>query len=1028
MALILSSCTSETPDIVDYNLHIQPILSDRCYKCHGPDNNTREAGLRLDSYDGYVASSRLDSTQAVVTPGAPSESELIRRVASEDPQVRMPPPESNLALTDSEIALLRKWIEQGANWKPHWAFNTPTRIDPPEVENDEWPRDEIDHYTLARMEAAGFRPSPESTKPKWLRRVTFDITGLPPTTAELDAFLADDAEDAYERVVDTLLSKPEFGERMTSEWLDAARYADTHGYQDDRPRTMWPWRDWVVNAFNDGMPYDSFLTWQLAGDLLPNAGYQQKLATGFNRNHAITQEGGVVPLEYLTEYAADRTNTTATAFMGVTMECARCHDHKFDPISQRDYYRFAAYFSTIDEQAPISYFDLAPTPSIRHEDPALDREIQSTLAHLDAAEDELAALLAADRSIPARPIADPDQSLDSLLITHVPLDTLVGLSSPDARPLYAGANANTGLEADLDTLALVEGYNGRAISFDGTNFLSLGREADFDWYDRFSFGGWIRAPRRGTDVVLFSKRIGEQGRRGYDLALSTSGQLFARLTHDGENSIEVRSTQAVTPDKWTHVFFTYDGSGQARGIRLYIDGLASPVGFEKDALYRKSILNGNELLAGHWSPRLHSLPDLTGFEGGAMDEVRVYARKLTLVEVAYLADRSAWDSQARRIHHIEQHDPRFSALQQRLDSLRHAVRTVPYVMVMEESASPRTTFVLDRGAYDAPLDSVGPGPPASIGPQEGDYPPNRLGLAQWMTQADNPLTARVAINRYWQMLFGNGLVSTPEDFGRQGALPTHPLLLDYLATEFVASGWDIKALMRRIVLSATYRQANGYNARDPDNVFLARGPEQRLTAEMLRDGALASSGLLDRTVGGPPVFPYQPSGVWKSLANQVGQNRYRASRGRDLYRRSLYTYWKRTIPPPSMLSLDAAERTVCTVKRHTTATPLQALVLLNDPQYIEAARVMAASLIDQGEEAIKIAFRRLTSRLPDEDELSNLQTLHHNQATQFQDDLDGAQALLSVGAHPTPYGNNAALAALTVTISTIMNLDEAQYR
>ncbi len=1028
LILILGACASEGPAVVDYNLHVQPILSDRCYKCHGPDDNTREADMRLDTYEGYVAGSRLDSTRLIVAPGAPAASELIRRVSSSDPQVQMPPPESNLSLTETEIKVLERWIAQGATWKPHWAFIPPVRPDKPAVKHNDWPLDDLDYYTLARMEAADMRPSPMAPKEHWLRRVTFDVTGLPPTEAELAAFLADNAEDGFERVVNTLLSRPGFGERMASEWLDAARYADTHGYQDDRPRTMWPWRDWVVNAYNQGMPYDSFLTWQLAGDLLPDASYQQKLATGFSRNHAITQEGGVIPLEYLTEYAADRTNTTATAFLGLTMECARCHDHKFDPISQRDYYSFTAFFSTIDEQAPISYFDLAPSPSLRHEDPGLESQIQNTSNRLEAVETDLA-IKAADPSTPAPEAADPGRLLDSLLVSHFPLDTLMGLHTPDSRAHGLPAQANTGLEADLDTLAMVDGHYGQAVSFDGTNFLSLGREADFEWYDRFSFGGWVHAPRRSTDIALFSKRIGEQGRRGYDLVLSSTGQLIARLTHDATNAVVARSTLSVAKDTWTHVFLTYDGSGRAGGIRLYIDGRMAPTVMAEDALDQHSILNGNELLAGHWSPRLKTLPDITGLKGGAMDEVRVYARDLTPVEVTYLAGANRSNATARRHHYLEQSDPSYRALRQQADSLRREIRTVPHVMVMAESTSPRTTYILDRGAYDAPLDSVGAGTPASIGPQGMGFQPDRLGLAEWMTHASNPLTARVAVNRYWQMFFGNGLVTTPEDFGRQGALPTHPMLLDYLAVEFVQSGWDIKGLVRRIVLSATYRQVRRYDARDPANTFLARGPEKRLSAEMVRDAALAASGLLDDRVGGPPVFPYQPAGLWKALANQVGQNRYRPSRRGDLYRRSIYTYWKRTIPPPSMLTLDAAERTVCTVKRHATATPLQALVLLNDPQYLEAARVLAESIWEYGEQATAIAFRHFTSRLPEEEELANLQMLRREQEARYRANPEDALALLGVGAYPTSHELDAAmLAALTFTISAIMNLDEAQFR
>ena len=1020
-------CRPDVASELDYNLHIKPILSDRCYKCHGPDDNARQADLRLDTRSGLEAASREDSSRSILTPGSPERSELIRRITSRDPQVRMPPPESNLALSEDEIELLGRWIAQGAEWKPHWAFLRADMPERPEVSRRDWPRNDIDYFVLARMEAAGMAPAAPATRQKLLRRASFDLTGLPPTTGELDAFLEDEEPEAFARAVDRLLAKPAYGERMAAVWLDAARYADTHGYQDDRPRTMWPWRDWVVDAFNQNLPYDSFLTWQLAGDLLPGATYEQRLATGFNRNHAITQEGGVVPEEYLAEYAADRTNTAAAAFLGLTMECARCHDHKFDPISQRDYYRLSAYFATIDEQAQISYFDLAPRPSIRMQDARLEEAAERTRRKLEAEEMRLAALVT--RVPDAADVPDAAAYLDSGLVSHLPLDTLLGLATPDEGPAADMARANTGLERELNSVELVDGHAGSAARFDGVNFLNLGREADFEWYDRFSVGGWIKAPPRDTAVALFSKRNGEQKRGGYELLLTSDSRLGARLVHDGVHYAEVRTRRIALPNTWTHVFLTYDGSGLASGLRLFLDGRLARATAERDSLARRSILNGNDLLAGNWTPRMKVRADIAGFAGGAVDEVRVYRRELSAVEVARLAGRPLAEPEALRAHYRKHRDAAFRLQRSVVDSLRRSLRTIPHVMVMQESDNPRTTFVLERGAYDAPADSVGPGIPSSILPLPDAYPPNRLGLARWMTHRDNPLTSRVAANRLWQLLFGDGLVRTPEDFGSQGALPTHPGLLDYLAMTLMDYGWDTKHLLKHIMLSATYRQAAAQVDRDPDNVYLARGPSQRLSAEMIRDNALASSGLLDPAIGGEPVRPYQPAGLWKALANQIGENRYRVGRGSELYRRSLYSYWKRTIPPPAMLTFDAAERTICTVKRQSTSTPLQALVLLNDPQFIEAARVMSQNLIASVDRPLEHAFRTFTSRDPEPAEIASLEQLRTEQEAQFGKHPERAAALMGVGAHPPVQGQDPVrVAALTIALSTIMNLDEAQHR
>ncbi|MCY4158918.1 MAG: DUF1553 domain-containing protein [Bacteroidetes bacterium] len=1033
--LLLAACSQSSSDLsglpatVDYNWHVKPVLSDRCYKCHGPDDQTRKAGLRLDVQENAYGRSRDDSSRQIILPGNANASVLVEHISTQDPKRRMPPPESNLSLSEQEITLIRRWIDQGAPWKPHWAFIPPVKAKPPEVRNEDWVRDPIDSFVLHKIESIGLASSNEAHPAKLLRRVTFDLTGLPPSPEELDGFLGDSRPGAYERVVDELLERPAFGERMASMWLDISRYADTHGYQDDRPRTMWPWRDWVVRAFNDNLPYDEFVIWQIAGDLLPDPTFDQRLATGFNRNHAITQEGGVVAEEYLTEYVADRTNTTATAFLGLTMECARCHDHKYDPILQEEYYSMFAFFNGIDEQAQISYFDLAPKPSIPLEDPELAASIRQTESDIDSLEQLIRSWPRI--SPPSGWLSDPAVTIDSGLLSFLPMDTLYGLRTPALKGM--DGNINTGLEKVLAPPAIMSGKRGGAILFDGENFLDLGAEADFEWYDRFSLSTWVYAREQEKDVALLSKRNGEQKRGGYDLIRTTGGKLGFRLIHDGEHQIFVQSLRSIPANTWIHVSATYDGSGRADGIHLYVDGSLVRTQVLEDTLERESILNGNGLLAGHWTPRNRTIDEIEGMKGAALDELYVHARALTDVEVAFLADQSTLPEGI--IHYRVHHDRDFFAANLALDSLRRSLKRIPDVMIMEEMATPRMTYILDRGAYDAPMDSVGPSTPAAVLSFPEDFPRNRLGLAKWITHEKNPLTARVAVNRFWQLLFGEGLVQTPEDFGNQGALPSHPELLDYLAVTFMESGYDMKALIKQIVMSATYRQSSHrtqiHQLHDPDNLLLARAPRKRLSAEMMRDNALSVSGLLNPLVGGEPVRPYQPAGLWKALANQIGENRYRP--GPDVHRRSLYTYWKRTIPPPSMLTFDAPDRSVCTVERQSTATPLQSLVLLNDPQYVEAARALAFQIqvgrTGDEREQIEEAFRRLTSRLPEATELNALMDLYAEQMVAFQGDPVGAHALISVGVSPIWSDvDPVQLAAMTVVTSTIINLDEAQYR
>ncbi len=1060
--LLLAACNSSvpteiktayanTPEKIDFNFHVKPILSDRCYACHGPDDNAREANFRLDKKT-HAFDSLSNSTGFAIVAKRPMESELIHRILSEEKDYQMPPPSSEMHLTEGEKAILYKWIEQGAEWKNHWAFIPPQKATIPNSFVNQ-NQNEIEYFIQKKQKELGLRASNPASKEQWLRRVTFDITGLPPSLQDQEDFLKDDANEAFEMVVDRLLQSPAYGERMATVWLDVARYADSHGYQDDRPRTSWPWRDWVIKAFNKNLSYQDFATWQIAGDLLPNATYEQKLATGFNRNHAITQEGGVVQEEYLTEYAADRTQTFSTAFLGLTMECARCHTHKYDPITQKEYYSLFGFFNNISEKGQISYFDLAPVPNMPMEDSLFEAEISKINNWINALEEEA-------KAIEKNPVPEFEEWKKVFSINDLPADlnqdkiadfSLNNFSKGQfysTIPNQPNGLMNINLPPNIDRPELVAGKNGEALAFNGANFLSLGEIGDFEWYDDFSFGGWIQhSGQHEKEAGIFARRVGEQKRQGYELVLTKSNRLQARLIaeYSKKNSwrnalnfaIDVHSKTSITPYQWHHVFVTYNGSGKANGLNLYINGALQPRRIVMDSLRNRTILNGNDFLVGNWNHRARETEDLYGFKGGKVDHVVVYNRALSPVEVQLLANQTNNpNDQALYQHYLNTDSPKYHRLQNELDSLRRIDTSKPSIMIMEEEDTIKTTYVLERGAYDAQTEQVERTTPEAILTFSSEYPSNRLGLAQWLFNEQHPLTTRVIVNRFWQLFFGRGLVNTPEDFGNQGTLPTHPELLDWLAVDFQEQGWDMKKLVKKIVLSTTYRQDATLNKnsleKDPDNRWLTRGPSQRLTAEMLRDQALVASNLYYQKIGGKWVKPYQPKGIWKELANQIGENKYRTSQGQDLYRRSLYGYWKRTIPPPSMLTFDASERAVCTVKRQQTSTPLQSLVLLNNPLYIEAARALGEDVMaqfDAPKEQIQKAFESILTRVLSSKEQNMLLDIYQKEQERFGENEIEAVQLLQVGNSPVHSSlSKEQLAALTVVINAIFNLDEAKYK
>ncbi len=851
-----------------------------------------------------------------------------------------------------------------------------------------------------------------------IRRATFDLTGLPPTLAEIDEFLNDRSPGAYERLLDRLLQSEHFGERMASDWLDVARYSDTYGYQVDRDRFVWPWRDWVVRAFNDNLPYDRFITEQIAGDLLPAPTRDQILATTFNRLHPQKVEGGSVPEEFRVEYVADRTQTIATGVLGLTMECCRCHNHKYDPISHREYFALSAFFDNIDESGLYSYFtDSVPTPTLTLPTPEQQQQLSAARSALETAEDRWAESHRA-RTPQARSWAETE---------HDPTDV------PFAEPLLS---LDFEQPPDPPNRA-VEGIVGMAAELTGDD--GIGTDAgNFRRQEPFSIALWIKTPDVKERAVIFhrSRAWTDAGSRGYQLLLE-DGRLSWSLIHFWPgNAVRIRALEPVPTDRWVHVTVTSDGSSRAAGLSIFVDGQPIDTEAVRDSLTKTITGGGGETIT--IGERFRD----RGFTGGVVDEFHLFDAELSQLEIGWLAaakDPGKWGEQAasewttctaeQRLDHFQKRvDPvlieRTDALRGARQSVNEAEDAVAEIMVMRELDQPRPTYRLQRGLYDQPAEQVEPDTPAALMPFPDDAPRNRLGLAQWLTDPRHPLTSRVAVNRLWQICFGQGLVSTPEDFGTQGSPPTHPELLDWLAEDFIDHDWNVKRMLKQIMLSSAYRRSSvpveaSVTEADPDNRWLARFPAYRWPAEMLRDGALATGGRLVRSLGGPPVKPYELEASFKPSKRDQGPG---------LYRRSLYTYWKRTGPAPAMLTLDAAKRDVCQVKRERTSSPLQTLVLFNGPQYVEAARGLAERLLgehpDDREAILRDAFRTLTSRHPSSEQLDLLDAMLEEQRRYFENHPERAEAYLQVGDAAAVAGERPTrLAALGAVVQTLMNFD-----
>lgn len=1032
----------ELPEQLDFNIHVKPILSDNCFSCHGPDEAARQAGLRLDLEEGAFAVSE-ESGQIPIKPGKPGKSELVQRILSTDAEYQMPTPESHLSLSDRQKAILVAWIASGAEYKKHWAFITPEKANLPAVKFEGWSEQPIDLFVGEKLEENGLKPSARTSKELLLRRLSLDLTGLPPTLEELDAFLADKSEDAYANQVDRLLASPHYGEQMAMHWMDLARFADTHGYTVDRYRDMSPWRDWVIEAYNKNMGYDQFITEQLAGDLLPNPTKKQLLATAFNRIHPQNMEGGIVQEEFRVEYVADRTNTVGKAFMALSLECARCHDHKYDPVSQKEYFQMSSFFNQVDEAGQISWDNAMPVPTMLWTDSKKDALLKVLKKDMSEAEEALTSIKNAEKAdfetwVRGQRYKDtrfyrPAASM----IAHYDFDKVP--LQDKVNPSITGSMESIGEKSKQPSL--IDGYQGKAASLNGDSWLKMGGVGSFSKDQPFSVGLWVTIPENLEDGAIFHTGDGAvlYNRRGYHLYLKDN-KLEMILAHTAPyNVISNLTVEGIPRDEWVHLLMTYDGSSKAAGIKTYLNGKRMASKIVKDNLY-KDILFARDNQPGI---QIGAVWRGKGLKGAAVDELTVFDKELSSMEImqwlqpdllAAMREKSPDDLSSEERNALETFywhnlSPTYQNQVNKLAAARKehsaTVEPIQEVMVMDEMDPKRPTYILERGEYHDHGEEVQAGTPEAILPMADAYEKNRLGLAKWLLDERHPLTSRVAVNRLWQQFFGRGLVATASDFGNQGEMPSHPELLDWLAVTFRESGWDVKELQKTILLSETYKQASlsspELQEKDPENTLLARGPSGRMPGEMIRDNALIASGMLGRQIGGPSVKPYQPDGLWS-----VNGGQYTEDTGENLFRRSLYTLWKRSVPHPTLHIFDSPERSESTIRRQETNTPLQALVLMNDPIYVEIAKVMGAQISTHPdpEQGIQEAFRKLTGRFPSEQEVNVLLALRKQEMATFSSNPEKMKGWLATGSYPVQEKPEALpWAANTVVASAILNAD-----
>jgi hypothetical protein len=1021
---------------IKYNRDIRPILFENCFACHGPDSASRKADLRLDQRP-------MAMDMGAIVPGKPDESTLIDRIFAESEEEQMPPPETKKKLTPAQKELLKKWIASGAEYEPQWSFIPPRRPPTPTVKQKTWVRNPIDAFILAELERRGLSPAPEADRRTLARRLSLDLTGLPPSPQLVEAFVADSSDDAYGKLVDELLRSKHWGEHRGRYWLDAARYADTHGIHFDNFREMWSYRDWVIGAFNRNLPFDQFTIEQLAGDLLPNPTLDQRVASGFNRCNITTNEGGAINEEYLVLYARDRTETTSQVWLGLTTGCAVCHDHKFDPISMKDFYSLAAFFNNTTQAAMDGNIKDTPpiVPMVRAEDRPRFEELKSQLAETRQQVD--ARKTAARTQFDAWLKDAKGESLESTIPTdglrlHAPLTEGTGdklALSVDGKPREI---------ASPSPITWRTGFVSAKAYQNQPNTIVVPEAGDFDKDQGFTIAAWVRPVTTNQTGAILARMAGGPDYRGWDVWLE-NGKVASHLVHRWPgDAMKVATNSTLPANKWTHVTVTYDGSRTPAGLRIYFNGAAQLTDAPANSL-KSSIRTTVPFRIGQ-RDRGQALKDLI------LQDVRLYARTLAADEAQRLAQgtRAAWlvskPAAARSAAendelfdgYLAAHDQptrelviKLAALEREQSSLQSR-GTIAHVM--QERPTPAMAYTLFRGEYDKRRDPVTPNTPASLPPFSADYPKNRLGFARWLLQPDHPLTARVTVNRFWQELFGTALVRTSGDFGVAGELPSHPDLLDWMAVEFRESGWDVKKFFKLLVTSAAYRQAAITTPekleKDPQNRYLSRGPRFRMDAEMVRDYALSASGLLVPKIGGPSVKPYQPEGVWEAVA-MIGSNTrdYKPDSGENLYRRSLYTFWKRSAPPASMEVFNAPSREVCTVRRERTNTPLQALTTLNDPQFVEAARRLAERTLkkagDSDDARIDFIARRLLARPLRDVEAAIVKTSLANLRSYYQSHEEDAKKLVRTGeSKPDAALDPKTLAAWTMLANQLMNLDE----
>ncbi|MGY8767112.1 MAG: DUF1553 domain-containing protein [Pirellulales bacterium] len=1039
--LITASCLPlgiSAAETVEFARDVKPILAQYCYDCHGPDENRRDTDLRLDQRNGLFE--KLAEGKQLITPLQSHSSELYLRLISSDSDERMPPESLQRRPSLSEIAVIKRWIDEGAIWNQHWSLTPIEQPATPKVTATNWMDNSIDPFVMSQLELNNQQPSVRANKATLLRRVTYDLTGLPPTMAELDDFLADDSANAYLKVVDRLLASPRFGEHQARFWLDAARYADTHGYNIDSHRDMWRYREVVINALNNNMPFDQFTIEQLAGDMLPDATIDQITASGFNRNHPINDEMGALEDEYRNVYVVDRVTTTSTVWLGLTMSCAQCHDHKYDAISQKEFYSLYAIFNNITDRGLDGKwgnaipFTSSPTSLQQQELAKNKKQIQEV---------ELA--LRDKIRVKANNFGNSKSEIELLGKSKdvPPTDYQFSLPLNEQQGNQTVLNRGDGKQQAIDIhlaknkpAIWIKRKNDNSLLFDGLTSVAIESLTQFNSRQPLSFSLWLY-PTTDDSATLISAD-GSKGSLRLDL--DDESLQFKLETSDSLAAIHVQSRTKLEKFAWTHLAVTYDGSGQAKGLKVFLNGEESLLNYLQDNLTNK-ISFGKKVLIGK---------DFRGM----LDEVQYFSRALLSSEIQIIqnqnaiaeilaispAKRSAAQNEKIASFLLQQTDPEYRQLQSELEVLNRNLRNLnyrsPQTMVMQERNQARESFLLTRGQYDKPIHPVSPGVPSMLPQIKSEGPMNRLAFAKWLVHRQNPLTARVIVNRYWQQYFGVGLVKTVGDFGVRGELPSHPQLLDHIAARFIDSGWDVKALHRLIVLSATYQQSSEVSRKaylaDPENRRLSRGPRIRLAAEEIRDSALLASRLLGNEIGGQSVKPYQPADLWRevSYGREFSSQYYKQDHGARLYRRSLYTYWKRSSPPPNLAAFNAPNREDCTVRRGRTNTPLQAFVVMNDPTFVEAARNLAQLITIEHPESIELqlqtAFRHLASRLPTQEELEILSNMYQQQLQEYRLAPEEATKLLSVG--ELPYSRQLPeieFASLSFICQMIMNLDES---